>query len=59
MMRHRFSSFYPRLATLALLVLWSGTVQAQDDAIPVTVTRVVAAEVSPSVPAAGTVFSRN
>ena len=59
MMRVRLSSSYFGIATLVLLVLWSGPAWAQDDAILITVTRVVAAEVSPSVPAAGTVFSRN
>ena len=49
------------LALLAALVLPCAPALGQDgrDAVPVTVTRVVAATVAPRVPAAGTVFSRN
>ena len=58
-MKTRISPLFFHFATALLLVLWSDRVWAQDEAIPVTATRVVSAEVSPSVPAAGTVFSRN
>ena len=37
----------------------AGEALARDDAVPVTVAEVVASQVAPRVPAAGTVFSRN
>ena len=55
--------FHPKLMLLFLLIaglcLAPSILQAQDDAILVTVTEVVAEDMSPVVPAAGTVFSRN
>ena len=55
--------FHPKLMRLFLLVaglcLVPSMLLAQDDAVLVTVTEVVAEDMSPVVPAAGTVFSRN
>ena len=50
-----------KFAAALLLVLWAGNAPAVDnpDAMPITVSPVLAASVAPRVPAAGTVFSRN
>ena len=50
-----------KIASALLLVLWAGEAPAMDDsnAIPITVSQVISANVSPRIPAAGTVFSRN
>jgi len=46
-------------AALLCLSLSDGYAQDEDQATPVTVTKVVSSDVAPTVPAAGTVFSRN
>lgn len=55
--------FVPLLAMVLVVLLWAGALSADeaddDAAIPVTVTTVVNESLSPGVPAAGTVFSRN
>ena len=49
-----------KTACIVLLFLWVGEAVAQDSAAtPVTVTQVIASDMAPLVPAAGTVFSRN
>lgn len=49
-----------RLSLALLLCISSGDAYAQDEEpTPITVTEVVSSSVAPSVPAAGTVFSRN
>ena len=59
--RHNGSSSILRTIASVLSILCFGLVQAQDEqrAIPITVTEVEASHVSPRIPAAGTVFSRN
>ena len=49
------------ISSACLTNLWAGQALAQDepDAMPITVTEVVAASIAPRVPAAGMVFSRN
>ena len=46
-------------ALLLFLTLTAGYAQDQDEPTPITVTEVVSTSISPMVPAAGTVFSRN
>ena len=53
---HAFKILFVLLLCLSLTV---GHAQDQDEPTPVTITEVASTEVAPSVPAAGTVFSRN
>lgn len=46
-------------ALLLCLSVKDGYAQVENDATPITVTEVISTRVAPSVPAAGTVFSRN
>jgi len=61
MMNLRPSHLTIKIASALLLVLWINNAAAIDDsnAIPITVSEVIAATVGPRVPAAGTVFSRH
>lgn len=48
-----------QIFTLFVYALFTGSHALADDSVPVTVTNVIVEDVSPDVPAAGTVFSRN
>jgi multidrug efflux pump subunit AcrA (membrane-fusion protein) len=59
-LRKNFENALKLLFVLLLcLSLTVGYAQDQDEATPVTITEVASTNVAPSVPAAGTVFSRN
>ncbi len=57
----RTSHLTIKVVAALLLVLWISEAAALNDsnAVPITVSRVLSTSVSPRVPAAGTVFSRN
>jgi RND family efflux transporter MFP subunit len=59
MMNRQITITLRSLAIAPLLVFWAGDAMAQDNAVPVTIAEVVTTRMSPRVPAAGTVFSRN
>ena len=60
-MNLRTSHLTIKIASALLLVLWAGQAPAKDalNATPVTVSQVKSTNITPRVPAAGTVFSRN
>jgi len=57
--RNAQSAFKLLFALLLFIAVSDGQAQEQDDPTSITVTEVLSSNIAPSVPAAGTVFSRN